>query len=342
MSRLSGIQTIAVLYSIPTAHAKTSGFVETDEDTGHAARLVHEALTTLGYASALAPIAEDNIELVRTIKADMIFDLIEWTGLDLPLSMKVLDILEAGNIPFTGATKYNFLYTADKVLMKDEMKRLDISTADYRIIRTNEDITPEKFEQFPYPGIVKLSLEHCSIGLSPDSIVHSYEEMKNKASNDIIQFHQPVLVEHFVSGREFQVTILERDGVPVVLPIVEIVFDWGHESFLTYDSRWDESHDDYKFSHVRLNQINDTLKQKIELTCLDAYKKLQFSDYTRVDLREEHGEVYILEPNSNPGLDDDDAYSMTVAYRAAGMTFADFIDAIVRSCARRFGVEKEL
>ncbi len=68
----------------------------------------------------------------------------------------------------------------------------------------------------------------------------------------------------------------------------------------------------------------------------DTFTRLSFRDYARLDIRVRDEDIFILEANSNPGLDDDPEYGITVSYKAIGMTFADFMWEIIQSCLRRF------
>src|SRR4030042_2652159 len=110
--------TIAVVYSVPTRRALASPFADTEEDTVDSAEEVYEALKTKGASPFLVPVSEDTIGLVSRIRADCIVNLIDWTGLDLPLSDSAFTAIEHTGIPYTGAPRENYLMTSDKILMK--------------------------------------------------------------------------------------------------------------------------------------------------------------------------------------------------------------------------------
>jgi D-alanine-D-alanine ligase len=194
-------------------------------------------------------------------------------------------------------------------------------------------------KDFTYPVIVKLAYEHCSVGLSHDAVVHSDSELSQRVVERIGSFHEPVIAEEFIDGREFQVTVLETKSGVTVLPPAEIVFDTkGPESLLTFDSRWNEKTKDYKTSHVVLPKLDKQLNDEITRVAKKTFTELAFRDFARLDIRTRGNQVFILEPNGNPGLSDHAEYGMTVSYRAIGMTFADFVWAIVESATRRFRV----
>ncbi len=329
---------ISVLYSLPTRRAMNSPYIATDEDTKESAEEVAEALMQKGATVELLPITEDTIDRIGSIQADVIFNLLEWDGMDGALLVHAMDVVIKTQIPFTGSSKHALAVCNDKTLMKSSLDRFVIPTPRWQKFETgNETIRRD----FKFPLIVKLGLQHCSVGLTKDAVVGDAAELVKVVNDRIQMFKQTVIVEEFIVGREFQVTVLERANGLAILPPAEIVFTTtGENAFLTYGSRWDEAHADYKESSVRLAVLSPTLAGKIRGISQKAFVDLGFSDYSRLDIRTRDEEVFILEANANPGLGDSDDYGMTVSYKAAGLTFADLIWEIVESSFRRRSVKK--
>lgn len=324
---------IAIIYSLPTRRAMASPYIATDEDTKESAEEVAEALSGKGATAELIPISEDTIERIRSIQTDVIFNLLEWDGLDGSLLIKAMDALDATAIAYTGSSKAALAVCNDKRCMKAAMDAAGIPTARWQEFVTGREAVRDDFR---YPVIVKLGLSHCSVGLTKDAVVMGKNKLSTVVNDRMSQFKQPIYVEEFIVGREFQVTILERDKGLAVLPPAEILFTTsGANAFLTYGSRWDERHADYKESSVGLAALSPSLAEKLQRISRKTFIDMGFSDYSRLDIRTRDEEVFILEANANPGLGDSDDYGMTVSYKAAGITFADFIWEIVESCLRR-------
>lgn len=325
---------IVILYTLPTRRALASSYIESDTDTKDSADEVADALQSKGYTIQLFPISEDAIDTIASIRADLVFNLTEWTGQDMVLVPRVFDALGKLRIPYTGATKENYLVTADKVQMKILLEKYGLPTARWQAFTTADETVRA---DFIYPVLIKPALEHCSIGLSREALAHTVTELKNKVKTQIETFHQAVVAEEFIDGQEYQVTVLEIDGKPWVLPPAEITFDLaGEEAFLTFAGRWDETSSEYANSHTRIATLSHILQESIEQISKDTFHTFGFRDYARLDLRIRKSEIFILEPNSNPGLGDSDDYGMTLSHRAVGMTFADFIEKIVQSAFHRF------
>jgi D-alanine-D-alanine ligase len=189
---------------------------------------------------------------------------------------------------------------------------------------------------FHYPVIIKPALEHCSIGLTHESVVHDAVTLSLRISERLRTFEEPMVAEEYIKGREFQVTAIDTAHGLRVLPPAEILFDAKNgDQLLTYDSRWDDSTADYKSSHVVLSALDPGLAASIDVVTKKTFIDLGFRDYIRLDIRVRAGNIFILEANSNPGLSDDFEYGMTLSYKAVGWTFADFVWKIVESAVRR-------
>lgn len=335
---------IAVLYSLPTRRAIASPYKATDEDTQDSAEEVALALKTKKADVVLVPVSEDSLDVIDQVSADCIFNLIEWDGLDTALSLSAFAKIEALAIPFTGPSLSLLTAFSDKIKMKEALDVAGLPTPRWQLFTQHHrngagqanDIEPVRSD-LRFPVIVKLAWEHCSVGLTKDAIVESQRDLISCVAERLRVFGQPVYAEEFIIGREFQVTVYSGKGGVVVLPPAEITFqETGKDAFLTFASRWDEAHPEYQLSGVALAKLSEPLAGALDTLAGQTFAKLGFCDYGRLDIRARGETPYILEANINPGLSDDDEYGMTVSYRAAGMTLADFVWEIVQSALRRF------
>ena len=324
---------ITVVYNLPSREMQSTRYVDTDIDTEDSAKEVAQALEAKGAMVDLFPIREDTIETISTIQTDVIFNVIEWDGHDLEKNLLAMDLIERLGVPFTGSTRDVIEKTSNKRLMKTFLNQNNLPTPIWQIFETGqEDIRPD----FCYPVIVKTTLIHCSIGLGRDAIAQNKSDLSSIVQRMVLEFGQPVFAEEFIVGREYQVTLLEKQEGLVVLPPAEITFKTqGTEAFLSYESRWVEDSHDFHTSGVKVAEVTEELLKRFEDISVKAFRLFGIRDYSRLDIRVRDSEIFILEANSNPGLGDDDLYGMTLSYKAAGMTFADFVWEIVQSCVRR-------
>lgn len=326
---------ITVLYNKPTKRFdKNVTFIDAEEDTEYSAKEVADALKEKGANPTLVALTETTIDtVIASLPTDLIFNLIEWTGVDTPYAVQTYDAMDARGLHYTGATKESYLLSCDKSLMKKRLDEAGLVTARWQLFLSgNEQVRTD----FHFPLIVKVSSEHSSVGLSKDAIVNDGVQLLTIVKKRLARYRQPVYAEEFLSGREFQVTLLERASGLTVLPISEVRYTKGTDvPFLTYASRWDAEHTDYQNSDVILATLSVELKEKLEKMSIRAFTTFGYRDYARFDVRCKDDEPMFLEINSNPGLSDDAEYGMTVSYKAIGMTFADVVWEIVQSALRR-------
>lgn len=326
---------ITVLYNKPAArftpHTKN---VEAEEDTEESAEEVAVALRSKGADVFVVPITETTIpETVAALPTDLIFNMIEWTGIDATHAAQTYDILNARGLSYTGATKESYFLSCDKIAMKKRLDAGGFLTAPWQQFITGDE--PIR-KDLPFPVIVKVSLEHSSVGLSKEAIIDDSNDLRAFVKKQIAAFSQPVLAEQFLTGREFQVTLLEQVNGLTVLPPAEVIYTRRtNVPFLTYESRWKADHPDFQNSTVELAVLSETLAGKLDRMSRGVFTTMGFRDYARFDIRCLGENPMFLEVNSNPGLSDDQQYGMTVSYKAIGMSFADFVWEIVLSAMRR-------
>jgi len=308
------MKNICVLYNKPDSILN-----ECDVDTQDSAESICFELNTAGYNAQCLEISIDSIDEVKKIKSDIVFNLVEWTGANIEYGVKVIKNLERMAIPFTGSGWWGYLLSSDKVQMKKEMAKYKISTPGLK-----------------FPAIVKPSLEHCGIGISQNSIVRDETEKRDKVRELKEKYNQPVISEEFIDGRELQVTILEKNGQPWVLPVAEVIFD-KPKAVLSYEMKWVEKSPEYNLARMEPAKLDQRLETEIEKIAKKCYLKLGGRDYPRLDLRVRGEEIFVLEINNNPGLDWDLDSGMGISARLAGFkSYGELLSHIVENAYSRF------
>lgn len=330
---------VAVVYSLPSRRMLKTAYGATDEDSSAIAQKVIQGLKARGVEASAYAIAEDRIDQIARIKADCIFNLIEWCGLDIELSMKAFGYLRKLEIPVTGSDERLFVLTGDKARLKQKLRELKVPTPHDLVMESGDEVVPQ---DLPYPVIVKPALEHCSMGLSYDSIARNERELREIAKRQIETWKQKVLAEEFIEGREFLVYLYEVGAEVKVLPIEEMIFGSANKlKFQTYEAKWVEGSADYNSTEVMVAKQSAEEKRQIEELCKRTFRALGLRGYARFDLRYRDGVPYILETNANPSVYDgeenlDDVESEVIW----GIKFPDYLMAIVESAKYYFDTLK--
>jgi D-alanine-D-alanine ligase len=146
--------------------------------------------------------------------------------------------------------------------------------------------------------------------------------------------------EEYVHGREFNVSLLEVDGAPVVLPRAEILFENyapGRPRVVGYGAKWDTGSDEYRDTPRSFDAEPEdaALSLRLDDLALGCWELFGLGGYARVDFRvDESGAPFVLEVNANPCLAPDAGFVAAAA--RAGRPFAEVMDALIAAAQRRF------
>nr|MBC7245257.1 hypothetical protein [Chloroflexota bacterium] len=187
-----------------------------------------------------------------------------------------------------------------------------------------------------FPAIVKPVHEHCSYGVTPESVVLTPEELCERIAYVLDVFHQPALVEDFIDGREFHVT-LWGNGEVQVLPPAEMDFSAFadiHDRLCSFDSKFCPGSLHYDCIQLRLPApLDEDECRQLEQTARAAYLALGCRDYGRLDIRLRGGIFYVLDVNPNPDIS---AETSTVyAAAEAGYSYGAMASYLINLAAKR-------
>jgi D-alanine-D-alanine ligase len=104
------------------------------------------------------------------------------------------------------------------------------------------------------------------------------------------------------------------------------------------DVKFDEELAERYGIEARIAELPDELRARLQKVAVQAYRALRVRDYGRVDLRlTEAGEIYVLEVNANPYLEQEQELAMAAA--AAGYDYPALLEKIVQLAVERQGVQ---
>ena len=289
---------------------------------------VAEAAREAGHTVAVFGLENivTDIPKIKRRRPDVIFNFCEGYRGSARNEMHVAGIWEMLGIPYTGNPALTLGVAQNKVLSKQIFESRKISTPPYEVFTSEPRRTSMR-----YPLIAKPASEDASLGISHDALIHNLEELQEKVHFLLRLYHQPVLVEKYIEGREFNVAILGQFP-PKTLPPSEIDFSAlrkGEPHITSYEAKWIESHPMYrKTPSVCPAPILSELRTKLKNTALQVYRVLNGRDYGRVDFRvNAAGKVFVLEYNPNPDLSPDSGY--VKGLKAAGISYEDFVNLLI-------------
>jgi D-alanine-D-alanine ligase len=293
------------------------------------ADIVYDTLLKMGHNPALMPVSsiEKCFAEIREFAPEMIFNLCEGFHGKSKHEMHVAGLWEIIGIPYSGNRPITLGLSQNKILAKNIFNANGIPTPDYEVF----EAVPEKL-RMGYPVFAKPSNEDASLGISQNSVIYDIDSLKRSVASLLSKYDEPVLVEKYIEGREFNISIIGNKD-PKVLPVSEIDFsalDEGTPKITGYEAKWLADHPFYrKTPSVCPAKIAADLRKNLETTALKVYELLSGKDYGRVDFRVDADEnIHVLEFNPNPDISPDAGF--VKALIASGMDFEDFLKIIIR------------
>ncbi|MCX7911537.1 MAG: hypothetical protein N2506_01025 [Dehalococcoidales bacterium] len=330
---------IAIVYNEPSA----SRYSMTAEDRAvfgvlEAVDAVKRAATGLGYEAVTVPLAmppEAAGQRLAALRVDLVFNLFEgFTGYPETEAF-VPELLAELGIPYTGCDAATLKLALNKPDFKRMLRAAGIPTADFELV------TPETLSGFSlgFPCIVKPAAEDASHGITADSVVRDFASLERQVKAVCEHYGGRALVEKFLGGREFNVTVMGNTTCEV-LPISEIEYRLPPElpPVLSFEAKWSPESTYYRGTQVICPAVlSSGERESISRTALRVYELAGCRGYARVDMRfDASGIPNVLELNPNPDISPDAGAARQA--RACGLDYTRFIEKIIDlALERRYG-----
>ena len=149
----------------------------------------------------------------------------------------------------------------------------------------------------------------------------------NKGEDFSTEVDVPYIVEEFLTGRELTVGVIERDGKPFALPVLEVEVDTGRS--FDYAGKYLGS----GTREICPAKISDRMRDAAQKVAVTAHTTLGCEGYSRTDVVATEDAVYFLELNTLPGLTTSSLVPKEL--QAAGISFRDFLEAQIERARLR-------
>jgi len=288
---------------------------------------------------------DNHANLVQSLikrSSSLVFNLCdEGFNNDANMELHVPALLELLNIPYTGAGPTCLTICYDKSLVSGFAKSLDIPVPEEIII---DSANSSAAIPGIFPALLKPTKGDSSFGITQNAVVNNSEELvfyfnwlKSKCPK------VPILVQEFLSGKEYTVGILGNNPDYEILPILEV--DYNHlpknlPKLLCYESKWDPT--SFYWTDIKYKQASlDTEKQNMLIDAsIKLFENFNCRDYARFDFREDiNGQIKLLEVNPNPGWCWDG--KLNIMANLANLSYPKLLEKILLSALERLNATKK-
>lgn len=263
--------------------------------------------------SGYGEIGKNVIELCRA--ADIVF-----LGLhgETGENGKLQAVFDVMGIRYTGSGYLGSALAMNKGLSKQIFTNHGINMAGGKVYSKAE--SENIVRDFSLPLIVKPISGGSSIGVTR---VQTPEELQT-AIDSALKYENEILVEEFITGREFSCGILNDRA----LPLVEII---PNDGFYDYEHKYQVG----ITNEVCPAELDEENTKKIQQLALKAHQALGLSVYSRVDLiLGKDGGIYCLEANTLPGMTPTSLLPQEA--KAVGISYEDLCEQIIALSLKKY------
>jgi len=170
------------------------------------------------------------------------------------------------------------------------------------------------------PLFVKPNNGGSSLGISKVKEAGELQQALDKAFNE----DEQVLVEEFISGREFTIGVYKSKGTIIALPITEII---SKNEFFDFEAKYQGASEE-----ITPAKMDEAVAEKVRAEARKAYAVFNCNGIVRIDFiyNETDGNAYMLEINTVPGQSEASLVPQQVV--AMGMTLKEFYSALIEEC----------
>lgn len=287
-------------------------------------RDVWHGLKTLGYHRAVSCAQSSLKDLERDlvqIRPDVVFNLLEEFEDEGVLDFYPVSFLNSRGVPVTGCNPVGLIVSRHKYWSAQVTTAAGVQTPPCRLWGNFRD------GDLQYPVFLKYNSEHASLGITTQNRASTWASARLRAMQMKAQHGDAVLVQEFIAGREYNVSVWGNDK-PYSLPPFELYLG-NEKAFATEKIKFSRKEQRRRWILARMLRHQTKLAEKLKAGATRAYRALGLSGYARMDFRvNSAGEIFLIDANANPNLARGEDFHL--AARAAGLSYGDVLQEIIR------------
>jgi len=234
---------------------------------------------------------------------------------------KVQSVFDLFDIKYTGCNPLGAAISMDKGVSKQLLREYGIPTPAGIVVSKGREPSEDSLPAFP--NVVKVSNGGSSVGVYIVKSIEEYRESLRKA----YRYGDEVVVEQYISGREFSVGVIDGKA----LPIIEIK---PRNGLFNYNEKYHPG----SVEEICPAELSYEKTQQMKKCAEEACKALHIDVYARIDIMMDmHENVYVLEANVLPGMTPTSLLPQEAA--AMGMDFNSLCEYLIEVSLRKWKEE---
>lgn len=233
-------------------------------------------------------------------------------------------------IIFSGSDRQSLKYDSNKVLAKTHLGNMGIKTA-LHFTAVPEQFSSLKDIPLAFPLFVKPIDAANGNGIDDLSLVNTFAEFEAKVLSVFTLYQQPALVEEYLAGREFTVSIICNSKGEMMTSSIEVL---PPESLagLRILGREVKQQD----TECLMAIGNDEDMRKVNMPAEAAFLGLGARGYGRVDIKmNRSGQCFFMEANLVPGMTQGTSYFPKAHEIANNLSYDEVVCLMLEECMIR-------
>jgi len=285
---------------------------------------IESALESLGYDVDRIGNLRNLVSDLRYDRWDMVFNICEGMY-GVARESQVPALLDAYQIPYTFSDPFVLALTLNKGMTKRIIRDAGLKTSPFYIINNGNDIS----YNLDYPLFIKPNNEGSGKGINLNSKVNNGTEYYNYTQSIWSSGPCELIVEKYLSGREFTVGIIGTGDDSFSLGCMEINFN-SDEKIYSYNMKTNYE------ENITYTLPEKDISDKVCELALKSWKVLGCKDSGRIDIRmDENDEPYFIEVNPLAGLNKDTS-DLPILAKMNGYSYDFIIESIMNSAKKRY------
>ena len=290
---------------------------------------LEETLNHLGYETErIGNLFELVEKLAAGRKWDMVFNIAEGLYGDGRESA-VPALLDQYRIPYVFSGPVVMGVSLNKYFARLVVEAAGVPVCPAVIATSADDL--QQVSALAFPLFVKPVAEGTGKGITARSLVRDDASLLALVNELLAVYHQPVLIEEYLPGREFTVGVTGSSADAKVTGGMEVIC----RDNLPYSVEVKENYEDY----VQYRVYDEEVRAECDAVALGAWRALGAVDAGRVDMKaDRNGRICFIEANPLAGLNPVHS-DLPILSRLNGINFETLIGMIMESAKKRYGLK---
>ncbi len=277
---------------------KNEGLNETGFGTLKACHSLFDSIVKMGHDVKLNICkSEIDLKIIVNKNPDLVVLTVKYISLSNGTDIWLSDYFSEHGINFTGSFKDILRFDSDKISAKLYLASKGIKTARYFTAIPLQYKFANKLP-IAFPLFLKPIGAANGNGVDDFSFVTNFSEFESKVSSLYKRFSMPILVEEYLDGREFTVSIIDSpNNKPIISPI-EIIPPKSKNGLRILGQKVKNDNSE------ELKSIEDNgIKKEVIKLAINSFLALGVRDFGRIDIKaNKAGDCFFIEANLVPGM----------------------------------------